>query len=189
MESDVFIHTEPTPNPNTIKFLPGKSVLASGVAEFVSKKEAQAGSALAARLFEIDGVASVFFGADFVAVTKDSGDDWGDIKTYVLGVLFEHFSMEIPVLNAVVDDGRTRENLSATEIKICDILETRIRPAVARDGGDVVFEKFEKGILWLKMRGACSGCPSASMTLKMGIENMMRHMVPEVLEVRAARDD
>lgn len=184
----MFIQTEATPNPQTLKFLPGDVVMAHGVAEFLTPAEAQGKSPLAERLFEINGVKSVFYGADFIAVTKADQVAWADIKTFILGVLFEHFSMKRPVLCAQ-NAGHADEGAD-TELtrKICDLLDARVRPAVARDGGDIVFHSFDKGIVFLKMRGACAGCPSSTMTLKVGIENMLRHYIPEVLEVRAVAD-
>lgn len=183
----MFIQTEQTPNPQTLKFIPGEPVLTNGTAEFLDSDSARKGSPLAERLFGIEGVKSVFFGSDFVAITKSDGAKWEDLRTYILGVLFEQFSLQKPILydvqiseNDVEDDEITR--------KIKSILDERVRPAVARDGGDIVFKKFDKGIVWLTMRGACAGCPSSTMTLKMGIENMLRHFIPEVLEVRAAED-
>jgi len=188
---EMFIHTEPTPNPDTLKFMPGTPVTGGAGVEFTTLEDAALRSPLAKRLFEIDGVSSVFLGDEFVSVTKTKDEDWSVLKTLVLGVLFEHFSMNQAVLLA---PSRTTmpQNYSGSDAdvvaRICDILDTRVRPAVARDGGDIEFRGFEKGILWLKMRGACAGCPSANITLKIGIENMMRRSIPEVLEVRAAKD-
>jgi len=186
----MFIQTESTPNPNTMSFLPGKDVTGGAGIEFLSKKEAKDKSPLVERLFDIDGVSSVFLGENFVSVTKNEKEDWSEIKTLVLGVLFEHFSMGHPVLlQPIAEMGSKREYIGENKEvvdKIIELLDTRVRPAVARDGGDIEFCEFDKGILYLRMRGACAGCPSSTMTLKMGIENMMRHFVPEVLEVRAA---
>lgn len=184
----MFIQTEVTPNPQTLKFLPGVVVMANGVAEFRTAEDAAVQSPLAARLFEIDGVKGVFYGADFISVTKADHVEWADIKTFILGILFEQFSMNKPLMNEVASDVAAGGEDNETVKKIKAILDERVRPAVARDGGDIVFHSFDKGILFLKMRGACSGCPSSTMTLKMGIENMMRHFVPDVLEVRAIAD-
>lgn len=160
-----------------------------GVAEFLDRDIAVKQSPMAARLFDVDGVKSVFYGADFVAVTKEDAFDWADLKTFILGVLFEQFSLHSqPLLLSDSDGSESIGEESDTVKKIRELLDTRVRPAVARDGGDIVFHSFDKGILFLQMRGACSGCPSSTMTLKMGIENMMRHFVPEVLEVRAVAD-
>ena len=184
----MFIQTEVTPNPQTLKFLPGEVVMAEGVAEFLSSDEASKQSPLAARLFEVDGVKSVFFGSDFISITKSDAVEWSDIKTFILGVLFEQFSMKKPVMvSAQSDMASVGEETDITR-QIRELLDTRVRPAVAKDGGDIVFHSFDKGIVFLKMRGACAGCPSSTMTLKMGIENMLRHYIPEVLEVRAVAD-
>lgn len=193
----MFIQTEATPNPNTMKFIPGAAVTGGEGLEFKTRKDAEGLSPLAERLFDIEGVASVYLGSDFVAVTKSESEDWTAVRTLVLGIMFEFFTMNKPVLSAPVSGvGRTGEpsrSYSAEEKilvdKIIELLNSRVRPAVARDGGDIEFVEFDKGILWLRMRGACSGCPSSTMTLKMGIENMMRHYVPEVLEVRAVNDE
>lgn len=194
----MFIQTEATPNPNTMKFIPGSAVTGGEGIEFKARKDADGLSPLAERLFDIDGVASVYLGGDFVAVTKAESADWTAVRTLVMGVMFEFFSMNKPVLSA--DNahghrasGQTERTYSADEQvmvdKIIELLNARVRPAVARDGGDIEFVEFDKGILWLRMRGACSGCPSSTMTLKMGIENMMRHYVPDVLEVRAVNGE
>ncbi|MDD3021169.1 MAG: NifU family protein [Alphaproteobacteria bacterium] len=186
----MFIQTENTPNPNTLKFLPGKPVTGGQGIEFSSRKEAKNISPLVERLFDIDDVLSIFLGEDFVSITKSEEADWTAIKTLVLGVLFEHFSMNHPVLLTPVEPMARKSSAPLSEIegRICELLDTRVRPAVAKDGGDIEFCEFDKGILWLRMRGACSGCPSSTITLKMGIENMMRHYIPEVLEVRAVQD-
>lgn len=162
--------------------------MASGVAEFRTFDEATAKSPLAARLFEIEGVKGVFYGADFISITKSDDVEWSDLKTYILGVLFEQFSMQKPLMNDVSGDEAASGEESETVKKIKSILDERVRPAVARDGGDIVFHSFDRGIVFLKMRGACAGCPSSTMTLKSGIENMLRHFVPDVLEVRAIED-
>lgn len=162
--------------------------MAQGVAEFLNSEDAEKSSPLAARLFTIDGVKSVFYGADFISVTKSDSVEWQDIKTFILGMLFEQFSMKKPLMiSAGAAYVATGEETDVTR-KIREILDARVRPAVAKDGGDIVFHSFEKGIVFLKMRGACAGCPSSTMTLKVGIENMLRHYIPEVLEVRAVAD-
>jgi Fe-S cluster biogenesis protein NfuA len=186
----MFIETQPTPNPETIKFLPGETVLPSGSAEFVSAADAAGRSPLAERLFEIEGVDRVFFGQDFISVTKHPAKEWMRLKPLILAAIFEQFSGDLPLLMGASDEAefpKGEDNAAVAQIR--ELLETRIRPALARDGGDVVFRGFDRGIVYLQMRGACSGCPSATMTLKMGIENMLRHYVPEVLEVRAAQDN
>lgn len=180
----MFIQTENTPNPATVKFIPGVSVMPSGVAEFMNAIEAKK-SPLAERVFEIRGVQSVFFGKDFVSVTKTDAVEWGAIKAQILGAVMQHFTMGEPLFSdghtdAVVDDSL----LDEISKQIKELIETRVRPAVAQDGGDIIFNKFEQGIVYLTMRGACSGCPSSTVTLKNGVETMLRHYVPEVLEVR-----
>lgn len=184
----MFIQTEVTPNPNTLKFIPGTVVMEKGVAEFLTPDDATRRSPLATRLFGIEGVKAVFYGADFISITKSDAVDWSDIKTFILGVLFEHFSLKNPIIVALPQDELAHSEESEIAKKIREILDARVRPAVAKDGGDIVFHNFDKGIVYLKMRGACAGCPSSTMTLKMGIENMLRHYIPEVLEVRAVAD-
>jgi Fe-S cluster biogenesis protein NfuA len=185
----MFIQTEQTPNPSTLKFLPEDNVLESGTAEFTAPQEA-ASSPLAQRLFKVNGVDRIFLGKDFISVTKSIDSDWTLLKPMVLAGIMDHYLSGQPVIKAesdAVQPSNTGSDLDSEVIRqIKDVLDTRIRPAVAADGGDVVLDSFEDGILYLSMRGACSGCPSASATLKNGIENMMRHFVPEVLEVRDA---
>jgi Fe-S cluster biogenesis protein NfuA len=184
----MFIQTESTPNPQTLKFIPGMVVMPEGVAEFRTREEAVTQSPFAARLLDIRGVRAVFFGADFISITKDQDCDWADIKTFILGVLFEQFSLNKPVIYPIANGDKDIGQDSHIIQKIKAILDERVRPAVARDGGDIVFHSFERGVVFLKMRGACAGCPSSTMTLKSGIENMLRHFIPEVLEVRAVPD-
>jgi len=181
----MFIQTEATPNPATLKFLPGRPVMESGTAHFVSVGEA-ARSPLAERLFAVSGVEGVFLGADFITVTKADDRDWPVLKPALLGVIMEHFTAGTPVI--VADAAAADESFNAADTEIVDqikeLLDTRVRPAVAQDGGDIVFRGFEKGVVYLHMQGSCSGCPSSTATLKMGIENMLKHYVPEVTEVR-----
>jgi Fe-S cluster biogenesis protein NfuA len=184
----MFIQTEQTPNPATLKFLPGREVLASGTANFPDAASA-ARSPLAERLFAVDGVIGVFFGTDFVSVTKEDAREWYLMKPAILGVIMEHFTAGRLVLlddAAAGDEGHSADAGEDTEIvsQIKELLDTRVRPAVAQDGGDIVFRGFDKGVVYLHMQGACSGCPSSTATLKMGIENMLRHYIPEVVEVR-----
>ncbi|MGF1639978.1 MAG: NifU family protein [Rhodospirillales bacterium] len=182
----MFIQTEPTPNPATLKFLPGCEVVNRGTANFADPEEA-ARSPLALRLFEIDGVAGVFLGSDFITVTKMPTRDWEVMKPLILSAIMDHFTSGVPVLAgdaALEDEGE--ENAVVAQIK--ELLETRVRPAVAQDGGDIVFQGFEDGIVYLHMQGSCSGCPSSTATLKHGIENMLRYYVPEVREVRSVAD-
>ena len=186
----MFIQTETTPNPATLKFLPGRPVLPGGTLDLRGPDEATH-SPLAARLFAVDGVSGVFFGSDFVTVTKSEGE-WQHLKPAILGALMEHFLREEPV---VLDDGAGGKAAAAAEEfynpddepvvgTIKELLETRVRPAVAADGGDITFRGFRDGIVYLNMQGSCSGCPSSTATLKRGIENLLRHFVPEVEEVR-----
>ncbi|MFP3942258.1 MAG: NifU family protein [Alphaproteobacteria bacterium] len=177
----MFIQTESTPNPASLKFIPGGEVMADGVADFRTAEEA-AVSPLARRLFEIDGVEGVFFGADFIAVTKGAGE-WQHLKPPVLGAIMEHFTSGAPLFDkgsdaAAPEEGESDNDEVVTQIK--ELLDTRIRPAVAQDGGDIAFHSFREGTVYLHMRGACAGCPASTMTLKQGIENMLRHYVPEV---------
>ncbi len=180
----MFIQTEPTPNPATLKFLPGRAVMESGTANFTAAAEAGR-SPLAERLFGLEGVTGVFLGADFITVSKDPGLDWLQLKPTVLGAIMEHFTAGQPVVlsDAPVAEGGEDDDELVTQIK--ELLETRVRPAVAQDGGDIIFQRYEDGVVYLHMQGSCSGCPSSTATLKAGIENMLRHYVPEVQEVRA----
>ena len=185
----MFIQTETTPNPATLKFLPGRTVLADGTLDMRDKAEA-ARSPLAARLFEIDGVGGVFFGADFIAVTKTEGE-WQQLKPALLGAIMEHFMSGAPILtNAAPDAAAEGDEFfdaedAPTVETIKELLETRIRPAVAGDGGDITFRGFKNGIVYLNMKGSCSGCPSSTATLKHGIQNLLRHFLPDVREVEA----
>lgn len=181
----MFIQTEPTPNPATLKFLPGRAVMESGTADFPDSNTAQR-SPLAERLFGLTGVTGVFLGSDFITVSKDAGADWYQLKPGVLGVIMEHFTAGRPVLSGASEpavQGEEEDDEIVAQIK--ELLETRVRPAVAQDGGDIIFHRYEDGVVYLHMQGSCSGCPSSTATLKAGIENMLRHYVPEVQEVRA----
>jgi Fe-S cluster biogenesis protein NfuA len=181
----MFIQTEQTPNPATLKFLPGRTVMAAGTANFASA-EAAARSPLAERLFQINGVTGVFLGADFVTIAKGDDQEWQLLKPAVLGVIMEHFTAGRPViLESDVADAVSTEGESEVVAQIKELLDTRVRPAVAQDGGDIIFHGFEDGVVYLHMQGSCSGCPSSTATLKAGIENMLRHYLPEVVEVRA----
>jgi Fe-S cluster biogenesis protein NfuA len=183
----MFIQTESTPNPATLKFLPGRSVLDAGTADFPTSETAGR-SPLASRIFAVDGVSGVFFGTDFVTVTKAAEVDWGHIKPAILGAIMEHFQSGQPVLDGegagaaghAAHDGPDADIVN----QIKELLDTRVRPAVAQDGGDITFHGFDRGIVYLHMQGACAGCPSSTLTLKMGIENLLRHYIPEVVEVR-----
>jgi Fe-S cluster biogenesis protein NfuA len=182
----MFIETEQTPNPATLKFLPGRSVMGSGTADFTSAEGAER-SPLAQRLFQVEGVGGVFLGSDFVTVTKAEGKTWQVLKPAILGIIMEHFAANRPVIlestAAPAAAAAGEESEIVTQIK--DLLETRVRPAVAQDGGDIIFQGYEDGIVYLHLQGSCAGCPSSTATLKMGIENMLKHYVPEVVEVRA----
>ena len=184
----MFIQTESTPNPATLKFLPGQTVLATGTADFPSAESAGS-SPLASRVYGVDGVTGVFLGTDFVTVTKDDAVAWDHIKPSVLGAIMEHFQSGEPALSdsgAPAAGGHAEHTGEDSEIvgQIKELLDTRVRPAVAQDGGDITFYGFEKGVVYLHMQGACAGCTSSTITLKMGIENLLRHYIPEVTEVR-----
>ena len=183
----MFIQTERTPNPATLKFIPGREVMAKGTAYFPDSESAKR-SPLAERLFHIETVEGVFFGADFISVTKGEGSEWHVLKPAILGVIMEHYVAGTPLFHdgAAADDGAAAEGEATALVnQIRELIETRVRPAVAQDGGDIIFRGFEKGVVYLQLRGSCSGCPSSTATLKAGIENMLRHYVPEVVEVRA----
>lgn len=184
----MFIQTESTPNPATLKFLPGQTVLEVGTADFPSA-EAAAKSPLAARIFAVEGVTGVFFGNDFVTVTKADNVDWDHIKPAILGAVMEHYQSGQPVMadgSETPASGHAEHSGEDAEIvsQIKELLDSRVRPAVAQDGGDITFHGFDRGVVYLHMQGACAGCPSSTLTLKMGIENLLRHYIPEVTEVR-----
>ncbi|MCB1507319.1 MAG: NifU family protein [Hyphomicrobiaceae bacterium] len=183
----MFIQIEATPNPATLKFLPGRDVLPGETRDYRDAGQA-ADSPLAQRLFAVSGVAGVFLGADFITVTKTDGE-WAHLKPAVLGAIMEHFVSGAPVLDAGEAGEAVSEDFDAADTKTVDtikeLLETRVRPAVAQDGGDIIFQGYREGVVFLHMRGACSGCPSSTATLKHGIENLLRHFVPGVVEVRA----
>ena len=184
----MFIQTEATPNPATLKFLPGKPVLESGTIDMRSREDA-AKSPLAERLFNIDGIDGVFFGSDFITVSKSAGE-WPQLKPAILGAIMEHFMSGTPLLRAgetgsqADDDEFFAPEDADTVATIKDLIETRVRPAVANDGGDITFKGFKDGIVFLHMKGACSGCPSSTATLRHGIQNLLKHYVPDVVEVR-----
>jgi Fe-S cluster biogenesis protein NfuA len=184
----MFIQTEPTPNPATLKFVPGKTVLGDGTVDYRDRAEAAA-SPLAMRLFDVDGVTGVFLGSDFISVTKRDSDEWQHIKPAVLGAIMEHYISGAPMVRgSEAPDEGIREDYDPkdedTVNTIKELLATRVRPAVANDGGDIVFHGFKDGIVFLHMRGACAGCPSSTATLRHGIENLLRHFCPDVQEVR-----
>ena len=183
----MFIQTETTPNPATLKFLPGETVMGSGTADFPTP-DAGGRSPLARRIFQVEGVAGVFLGRDFVTVTKEDNVPWDHLKPSVLGAIMEHFQSGAPVIegDAPEGDGHAQQDGPDSQIvgQIKELLDTRVRPAVAQDGGDITFHGFDRGVVYLHMQGACAGCPSSTLTLKMGIENLLRHYIPEVVEVR-----
>jgi len=184
----MFIQTEATPNPATMKFLPGRTVLESGTADFTDAAAAEIKSPLAAKLFGVDGVEAVFFGNDFITVTKNDAKEWHVLKPSVLGAVMEHFTAGDSIMNENMDAQNANtasEDDDEVVGQIKELIDTRVRPAVAMDGGDIVFESFDDGIVYLQMQGACAGCPSSTATLKMGIENMLKHYIPEIIEVRA----
>lgn len=188
----MFIETEATPNPDVMKFLPGREV-SPGAAHDYRKAEDAAQSPLASALFAHDFIKGVFLGPDFIAITRDGGKDWEMIRAPILGTIMEHFQSDAPVVRAGGGDGHAGDEVyegEAAEIvtQIKELLDTRVRPAVARDGGDIVFQRFDvkSGAVYLHMRGACAGCPSSTMTLKHGIENLLKHYVPEVSSVEEA---
>ena len=187
----MFIQTETTPNPATLKFIPGRLVLEGGTMEFANR-EAATRSPLAERLFGVPGVTGVFYGSDFITVTKDASD-WQHLKPAILGAIMEHYMSGAPLLSdgsATSDEASDEageffnEADAETVEMIKDLIETRVRPAVANDGGDITFRGFKEGIVYLHMKGACSGCPSSTATLRHGIQNLLKHYVPEVVEVR-----
>lgn len=182
----MFIQTEETPNPSTMKFLPSREVMGEGTLDITSAEKA-AQSPLAEALFAIEGVKGVFLGRDFITVTKGSAKDWPVMKPAILTSIMEHFTNNRPVVTGVAEISASTETADTDiEKQIRELIDAKVRPAVAQDGGDIVFESFEDGIVYLTMKGSCSGCPSSTLTLKAGIENMLKHYIPEVREVRQA---
>ena len=183
----MFIQTELTPNPATLKFIPGKPVLGDGTADFRAKAEAS-NSPLATRLFEIDGVDGVFLGSDFISVTKGNAE-WQHIRPAILGAIMEHYMSGAAVVDGANTDTQSGDNFDPKDAEtvstIKELIETRVRPQVAQDGGDITFEGFRDGVVYLHMRGACAGCPSSTATLRNGIENLLKHFCPDVMEVQA----
>jgi len=181
----MFIQTESTPNPATLKFLPGQAVLDMGTADFPNADAASA-STLDKRIFATGHAAGVFLGTDFVTVTKVDGADWQHIKPAILGAIMEHYQSGAPAFEGAGQAAHTAHSGPDSDVvrQIMELLDTRVRPAVAQDGGDITFHGFDRGVVYLNMKGACAGCPSSTLTLKMGIENLLRHYIPEVLEVR-----
>lgn len=181
----MFIQTEETPNPETLKFLVGTVVAGDHVVDYGSKDEVGSSSLLALKLFSVGGVSRIFFGEDFISVTKNEQEDWGILKPSLLSVMSDHFAMGLPAFDQIEKtDVICDEKDIPIVAQIQDIIETRIRPFVVRDGGDIVVHKYEDGIVYVTLKGACVGCPSSQMTLKAGIENMLCHFIPEVKEVQ-----
>ncbi len=181
----MLIQTEATPNPNTLKFLPGQPVVSGPPRDFKTAEEAEA-SPLARKLFALDGVAGVFMGSDFISVSKAEEADWALLKPAILGVIMEHYLSGEPVIEGDAAAAKEFFDEKDAEVvqRIKEVLNTRVRPAVAQDGGDITFQGFKDGIVYLQMVGACSGCPSSTATLKQGVENLLRHFVPQVEEVQ-----
>ena len=179
------IQTESTPNPSSLKFLPGKIVMEKETADFRNVEEAKR-SPFALNLFKIDGVEGVFFGSDFISITKGDNHEWQMLKSPISETIIECYKSGTAIMLQGEEDKTGTSNIEDNEavIKIKKIIDTKVRPAVARDGGDITFQSFDKGIVYLQMKGSCSGCPSSTATLKVGIENMLKHYIPEVREVR-----
>ncbi len=194
MPVTMFIETETTPNPATLKFLPGEQVMAAGTREFTNEEDAAA-SPLAEALFSLGDVTGVFFGRDFISVTAGEGASWSALKPQVVSILLDHFVSGAPLFAAAgngiavpAEADEIGSDPADADIvdQIKELIETRVRPAVANDGGDIIYRGFREGVVYLTMQGACSGCPSSTATLKQGIEGLLKHYVPEVTEVRAA---
>lgn len=192
----MFIQTEQTPNPQTLKFIPGMPVMEAGVFEFEDGHAAQA-SPLAEKLFQIQGVTRVFYGADFISVSKNEMIEWDYLKTRIMAAIMDHFTTGMPLFKEGFGnkDSASEESEAGSAfdseivLQVKELIDTRVRPMVAMDGGDIIFKSMDQdGVVYLKMRGACSGCPSSTVTLKSGIENMLKHFVPEVSEVKAVED-
>ncbi|MEP2988698.1 MAG: NifU family protein [Parasphingorhabdus sp.] len=190
----MLIETEKTPNPSTLKFLVGQTVMSDGTRDFATPEDAEI-SPLAEAMFTLGDVTGVFFGSDFVSVTAGPGSEWAELKPQVLSILLDHFSAGLPLFKpgsageiSVPPEEEVHDDPADADIvaQIRELIETRVRPAVANDGGDIVYRGFNEGIVFLKMQGACAGCPSSTATLKHGIESLLKHYVPEVTEVRAA---
>ena len=183
----MFIQTEDTPNPATLKFLPSCDVLGDQPPVEMTNAASATRSLLAEALFEVEGVKGVFLGRDFITVTREEGKDWRTLKPSLLAVIMDHFVAGKPVLASATSETAPREDESEISQQIREIIDLKVRPAVAQDGGDITFQGFEDGIVYLHLRGACAGCPSSAITLKMGIENMLKHYIPEVREVQQVR--
>lgn len=181
----MFIRTESTPNPNALKFLPDTEISANGPVFFNTQEEAKGRSLLALKLFAIENVKSVFYGQDFITITKEEASNWDFLKPEILTIIMDYIISGLPILESREEIAINNGDISAIEKEIMEIIETRVRPSVAMDGGDIIYKGFENGVVYLQLRGACSGCPSSSVTLKNGIESMLQHFVPEVKSVEA----
>lgn len=186
----MFIQTEETPNPNAVKFLPGSEISPSGPIFFNSNEEALQKSSLAAKIFQIGNIEAVFYGTDFITVTKSEETNWSLLKPEILMVIMDHLVAGMPIFDEQQNLFKEidTDGMSDVEKQIVEIIETRVRPSVAMDGGDIIYQGFENGVVYLQLRGACSGCPSSSITLKNGIESMLKHFVPEVQSVEAVEE-
>jgi Fe-S cluster biogenesis protein NfuA len=180
----MFIQTEATPNPRTMKFIPGEKVMEQGSASFADFKAAEK-SPLASALFKIENVEGVFYGSDFITVTKSESAEWAHLKPYVLTTIMEHYVASRPLFNEEKAESKITNIDDSIVKQIVELIDTRVRPAVAEDGGDIIFDRFEDGVVYLQLHGSCSGCPSSTATLKDGVENMLKHYVPEVQSVEA----
>jgi Fe-S cluster biogenesis protein NfuA len=186
----MFIQTEETPNHNALKFLPGLEVSTAGPVFYNNIEEVKRESALALKLFHIDGVEAVFYGYDFITITKREAENWETLKPEILMTMMDHFVSGMAALEEAKHDvGINTDDMSEIEKQIVEIIETRVRPSVAMDGGDIIYKKFEDGVVYLELRGACSGCPSSTVTLKNGIESMLQHYVPEVKSVESIQQE
>lgn len=181
----MFIQTQSTPNPNTLKFIPGIQIIKSSSSRQFNKNDDCKDSLLAKQLLEINGVESVFFGNDFVSITKNENINWNEVKTFILSNLVDYFIAGKPIINKKIRGKKKNKASSKIEEQIIELLDSKIRPAVAQDGGDIIYNKFENGIVYLELHGACQGCPSSTITLKQGIENMLKHYIPEIKSVES----
>lgn len=181
----MFIRTESTPNPNALKFLPDAEISAIGPVFFNTQEEVKGKSLLALKLFAVEGVKSVFYGQDFITITKEENENWDFLKPEILTIIMDYIISGLPIIETQSEAPSHDGDISSIEKEIIEIIETRVRPSVAMDGGDIIYKGFENGVVYLQLRGACSGCPSSSVTLKNGIESMLQHFVPEVKSVEA----
>ena len=181
----MFIRTESTPNPNALKFLPDTEISSIGPVFFNTQEEVKGKSLLALKLFAVEGVKSVFYGQDFVTITKEDDSQWDFLKPEILTIIMDYIISGLPIIESQAEAPSHNGDISSIEKEIIEIIETRVRPSVAMDGGDIIYKGFENGVVYLQLRGACSGCPSSSVTLKNGIESMLQHFVPEVKSVEA----